>query len=364
MIRLAGFVKRVLKTARGRKKQVALRLARPPVSFNVDLRAAAVIFLIGLVTLAAMIVNVGVGEYPISPPDVVRTILGLEVEDGSYDFIVNTLRLPRVIVALMVGIALGMSGAILQGLTQNDLAAPDIVGVNAGASLAAVTLIVAIPSVSTAFLPPAAFGGALAVAVTLYLLAWKGRSSPLRLILIGIGLGAVASALTTVMIVFGDIQQVSQALIWLTGSVYGRGWEHIWSLLPWLAVFVPLAFLYARHLNALNLGDEPATGLGVKIERERALLLLASVALAGAAVATAGTIGFVGLIAPHVARMMVGPSQGGLLPSAAMTGGMLVVVSDLVGRTAFGVVEIPCGIITSAIGAPFFLYLLYRNRNK
>jgi iron complex transport system permease protein len=117
-------------------------------------------------------------------------------------------------------------------------------------------------------------------------------------------------------------------------------------------------------LNALNLGDETATGLGVRIERERVLLLLASVALAGAAVATAGTIVFVGLIAPHVARMLVGPSQGGLLPASAMTGGMLVVVADLVGRAAFGAVEIPVGIVTSAIGAPFFLYLLYRNRNK
>ncbi|MGF1470346.1 MAG: FecCD family ABC transporter permease [Rubrobacteraceae bacterium] len=355
---------RLLKIARGKKMQVPVRLQRPSVSFPVDLRAIAVIILLGLVTLAAMVLNVGTGEYPISPLNVVRTVLGLEVPDGNYEFVVNTLRLPRVIVALLVGVGLGISGAILQGLTQNDLAAPDVVGVNAGASLAAVTLIVAMPSVPVAFLPPAAFGGALLVAVALYLLAWKGRSSPLRLILIGIGLGAIATALTTVMIVFGDIRQVSQALIWLTGSVYGRGWEHIWPLLPWLLIFVPLAFLYARHLNALNLGDEPAVGLGVKVERERALLLLASVALAGAAVATAGTIGFVGLIAPHVGRMLVGPSHGGLLPAAAMTGGMLVVVADLAGRSAFGVVEIPCGIITSAIGAPFFLYLLYRNRNK
>jgi hypothetical protein len=176
-------LRRFLGTAWGAKKQVALRLRRPALSFLVDLRAVAVIVLIGLVTLAAMIVNVGIGEYPISPPDVVRTILGIEVEDGSYDFIVNTLRLPRVIVALLVGVGLGISGAILQGLTQNDLAAPDIIGVNAGASLAAVTLIVAVPSVPVAFLPPVAFGGAFVVAVLLYLLAWKGRSSPMRLIL-------------------------------------------------------------------------------------------------------------------------------------------------------------------------------------
>lgn len=334
-----------------------------PVSFKVDLRAVAVLIALGLVTLAGIILNVGYGEYPIAPLDVARTVLGMEAGERNYSFIVNTLRLPRVLVAFMVGVGLAISGAILQGLTRNPLAAPDIVGVEAGAGLAAVTLIVVLPSVPAAFLPPAAFGGALVVAVLLYALAWRGRSSPIRLILIGIGLGAIATALTTVMIVFGDIYDVSRALIWLAGSVYGRGWEHIWPLLPWLIVFVPLAFLYSRHLNALNLGDEVAKGLGARVEIERGVLLLTSVALAGSAVATAGTVGFVGLMAPHIARQLVGPSHGGLLPVAAMTGGALVVLADLLGRTLFAPIEIPCGIITAAVGAPYFLYLLYRSRN-
>lgn len=220
------------------------------------------------------------------------------------------------------------------------------------------------PSVPSTLLPLAAFGGAFAVAVLLYLLAWRGSSSPLRLILIGIGLGATATALTTTMIVFGDIFQVSKALVWLTGSVYGRTWEHIYLLLPWLVVFVPLSFVLSRNLNALNRGEEVARGLGSRIEIERGVLLLCSVALAAAAVATAGTIAFVGLIAPHIARRFVGPSHGGLLPTSAMTGGALVVLADLAGRLSFGATEIPCGIVTAAIGAPFFLYLLYRNRNK
>jgi iron complex transport system permease protein len=352
---------RALRSARDTK--ATLRTERPAVSFRIDLRAVVVLIALGLVALAGIIANVGYGEYPIAPLDVVRTVLGMEVGDGNYDFIVNTLRLPRALAALLVGGALAISGAILQGLTRNALAAPDIVGVNAGAGLAAVTLIVVLPSVPAALIPPAAFVGAFVMAALLYVLAWKGHSSPIRLILIGVGLGAVATALTTVMIVFGDIYQVSQALIWLTGSVYGRSWEEIWPLLPWLIVFVPLAFFHSRHLNALNLGDEVAKGLGARLELVRGVLLLTSVALAASAVATAGTIGFVGLMAPHIARMLVGPSHGGLLPTAAMTGGALVVLADLVGRTLFAPIEIPCGIITSAVGAPFFLYLLYRSRN-
>lgn len=352
---------RALRSAKGTK--AALRTERPVMSFQIDVRAVAVTIALGFVALAGMVANVGYGEYPIAPLDVVRTVLGVRVGDGNYDFVVNTLRLPRALVAVLVGAALAISGAILQGLTRNPLAAPDIVGVEAGAGLAAVTLIVVLPSVPAALIPPAAFGGALVVAALLYVLAWKGHSSPIRLILIGIGLGAVASALTTIMIVFGDIYQVSKALIWLTGSVYGRSWEQIWPLLPWLIVFVPLTFLYSRHLNTLNLGDEVAKGLGARVDLLRGVLLLTSVALAASAVATAGAIGFVGLMAPHIARMLVGPSHGGLLPVCAMTGGALVVLADLLGRALFAPLEIPCGIVTSAVGAPFFLYLLYRSRD-
>jgi iron complex transport system permease protein len=284
--------------------------------------------------------------------------------DGSEEhLIIRTLRVPRALIAALVGASLGVVGALMQGLTRNPLAEPEIIGINAGAGLAAVTLIVVLPSVPAAFVPPAAFVGALAVAVLLYTIAWRGDSSPVRLILIGVGLSAIGFSLTTLMITFGEIQQVSQALVWLTGSVYGRSWEEVWALLPWIAVFVPLAFAHARHLNALNLGDELAKGIGARVELERGLLVLTSVALAAAAVATAGTIAFVGLMAPHIARRLAGPSFGGLLPVAAMTGAALVVLADLLGRTALPPTEIPCGIVTSIVGAPFFLYLLYRRRN-
>ena len=343
-------------------RAVVLRSRRFPISLRVNPRVLVVLLTLGLVALTGMVLSVGYGEYPIAPSDVVKTVLGLETAEGTNAFIINTLRLPRSLVAFGVGVGLVVSGTILQGLTRNVLAAPDVVGVNAGAGLAAVALIVALPSVPAALLPLAAFGGALVVAALLYGLAWRGRSSPMRLVLVGVGIGAVATALTTTMIVFGEINDVSKALIWLTGSVYGRTWGHVWSLLPWLAVFAPLAFFSGRHLNALGLGDEVAAGLGVRVEIERGLLLLASVALAGSAVATAGTVGFVGLMAPHIARSLVGPSHGGLLPTAAMTGGALVVLADLVGRAAFAPIEVPCGIVTSVVGAPFFVYLLYKKR--
>jgi len=332
------------------------------VSVRLHLRSVVVFAALGLVAFAGVVANVGVGEYPIPPLDVVRALFGVESGDGNYGFIVNVLRLPRALVAVLVGAALAVSGTILQGLTRNDLAAPDIVGVNAGAGLAAVTLIVAFPSVPAALMPPAAFGGALAVAASLYGLAWRGSSSPTRLVLIGVGLSAMATAATTFMITFGEIEQVSQALVWLTGSVYGRSWEELFVLLPWLVVLLPLAFLRFRHLNALTMGDEIAAGLGARVEPERGLLVLCSVALAASAVATAGTIGFVGLMAPHIARRLVGPAYGGLLPVTAMTGGAMVVLADLAGRTLFAPVEIPCGIVTAVVGAPFFLYLLYRTR--
>ncbi|MBA2692260.1 MAG: iron ABC transporter permease [Rubrobacter sp.] len=349
-----------MKASRWRGKKT-VRGGKFPFSFKIDMRSVFVFIVLGAIAIAGIVINVGVGEYPISPPDVVRTIFGIELADGNYDFIVNTLRLPRALVAFLVGLALALSGAILQGLTRNPLAAPDIIGINAGAGLAAVSLIVVFPSVSAAFVPPAAFVGACVVAALLYVIAWRGNSSPIRLILIGIGLGAIAGAMTTFMITFGDIYEVSQALVWLTGSVYGRSWDEVASFLPWLIVFVPIVILCSRHLNTLGLGDEVAVGLGSRVERQRGLLIFCSVALAASAVATAGTVGFVAFIAPHIARQLVGPNHGGLLPVSAVVGGVIVVLADLVGRTIVAPIEIPCGIVTSIIGAPYFLYLLYRS---
>jgi iron complex transport system permease protein len=338
------------------------RSRRLPLSFRVDRRVPPVLILALLATLATMVINIGVGEYPVPPLDVLRTVLGLPTGAEDYSFIVNTLRLPRMLVAALVGAALGIAGAIMQGLTRNPLADPGILGISAGAGLAAVTLIVVVRGAPAGALPLAAFAGAAAVAALIYLLAWRGGDSPLRLILVGIGLGAICGALTTLMVTFGEINDVQRALIWLTGSVYGRSWAELWALLPWVAGFAPLALLLARDLNALNLGEEVARGLGSPVALRRGLLLLTAVALAGSSVAAAGTIGFVGLIAPHIGRRLVGPDHSGLLPVAGVLGALIVVAADLVGRTLLAPIELPAGLVTAAIGAPFFIALLWRQR--
>jgi iron complex transport system permease protein len=315
-----------------------------------------------LLSVAAIVINVQQGEYPISTPDIIKTLLGIDTGNPDHAFVIYTLRLPRTLVAFLVGIALAISGTIFQGLTRNALADPSIIGINAGASLAAVAVIVLFPAAPVYALPIAAFGGALLIAILIYSLAWNGGSSPTLLILLGIGLSAIAGAFTSLMITFGSIYDVSQALVWLAGSVYGRTWEQFFSFLPWVVLGVPISLSLSRHLNVLNLGDDVAKGLGSRVEWERGLLVLVAVALAGSAVATAGTIAFVGLIAPHVGRQLIGVNHQNLLPVTALLGGLLVTLADLVGRTLFAPIELPCGVITAAIGAPFFLYLLVRNR--
>ncbi len=341
---------------------IVLRSGRVPVSARFDRRVPWAVALFSALLLCLMIANIGVGEYPIAAPDVVRTILGLPTGNADHAFVVTTLRLPRTLVAALVGMALAVSGAIMQGLTRNPLASPDITGVTTGASLAVVTLIVALPGLAPISLPLAALAGGIVVAALIYLLAWRGGDSPIRLILVGIGLSSVLGALTSLMLTFGEINQVQRALIWLTGSVYARSWEHVRALLPWAIGCLPAALLLARHLNALSLGEEVARGLGIRVAWHRGLLLLISVALAAASVAVAGAIGFVGLMSPHIARRMVGPSHEGVLPVAALVGALIMVASDLAGRTLFAPVEVPCGVITAAVGAPFFIWVLYRGQ--
>jgi iron complex transport system permease protein len=345
------------------KPWIAIRPRRFALSFRVDRRVPAVLVVLAAIALLSLIFNVSQGEYPVPLLEVVKALLGFPATP-DYAFVVNTLRLPRALVALLVGMGLATAGTILQGLTRNPLAAPEIIGINAGASLVAVALLVVFPQVGAGWLPSASFLGGLGAAVAIYLLAWKSGSSPMRLILVGIGLSALTSTLTSLMITFGDLASVAQALMWLAGSVYGRSWQQLWSLLPWLALFLPLTLVLARDLDTLNLGDNLAQGLGSRVEWTRCLLLFCTVALAGASVATAGAVGFVGLMAPHLGRQLVGPSHAGLIPVAALTGACIVELADIVGRLAFAPIELPCGVITAVIGAPYFLWLLYRTRNQ
>ena len=341
---------------------LTLRTRRSTWSFKLDRRAPWVLAITLLVTVALMIWNVGTGEYPIAPLDVIKTILHIETGNNDYNFVVNTLRLPRAIVAFMVGVMLALSGAVMQTLTRNPLASPDITGVTAGASMGAVAMILLWPEAASAALPIAALVGGTGVALIIYLLAWRHGDSPMRLILVGIGLGAMLSAFQSILMLRADIDQLQRALYWLTGSIYARTWEHLYALLPWFVVLVPVVLFSSRQLNSLHLGDDVAHSVGVPVTLQRGLLLLASVGLTAAAISQVGALGFVGLMAPHVARRLVGPAHEGSLVVTGLFGGLLVLAADFVGRTALAPIEVPAGIIIALIGAPFFIFLLWRYR--
>ncbi|WP_017328320.1 iron ABC transporter permease [Synechococcus sp. PCC 7336] len=341
---------------------IGIRWHRPPISLRIDRRTPAV--LLGLAGLAAiaMLFSIAWGTETIPPLDAAKALLGLESASPADLFVVRSLRLPRSLAAFLVGIGLGTAGTILQGLTRNPLAAPGIIGINAGASLAIVLSLVLLPTLPVGGLPIVAFVGSLLMSAAIYLLAWDSRdSSPVRLILVGIGLSLAAGALTSLLLALGGINRVSLALVWLVGSVYGRNWNHILALLPWLIASIPLTLALAPELNILSLSEPVAKGLGLRIQRSRTLLLVTAAALSGASVATAGTIGFVGLLAPHLARRLVGPSHLELIPTAALTGGLLVLTADGLSRVLFPTVEMPCGIMTVGLGVPYFLYLLVKS---
>ncbi|HEX8496056.1 MAG TPA: iron chelate uptake ABC transporter family permease subunit, partial [Actinomycetales bacterium] len=323
-------------------------------------RAAAVTVIVVLLALFVAALGVSVGDYVVPLPDVLRALLG-EGERGAV-LVVQSLRLPRALTGLLVGAAFGLAGALTQSVARNPLASPDVVGLTAGASAAAVTVIVLGLPVPV---PLAALVGALTVAGLILALTWRSGFSGPRLILIGIGLGACSIALTDYLLVRGNIEDAQRATIWLTGSLNGRGWEHVRPVAIALALLLPLALALGRRLTTLSLGDDVARGLGTRVNRDRVLLVLVAVGLAGVATAAAGPVAFVGLVAPQVAVRLAG-TPGIPLAASAACGALLVVAADLVARTAFGAllgtsVELPVGAVTALVGAPVLLWLLRRS---
>ena len=286
------------------------------------------------------------------------------IPPGHCDVVLRV-RLPRAVLGVVVGAALAAAGAVMQGFFRNPMADPYIIGISPGAALGAVLAIVLdirLRVLSLGAVPLFAFAGALAVTFVVYALARRGGRVPVgTLLLTGIAVGALASAVTSALIIYRQ-NDMGQAVVWLMGSLNGRGWGHVAMVAPLAVAGAAIARVYARELNVMLLGDEPAQYVGVDVERARRALLVTSAMLAAAAVAACGVIGFVGLIVPHMMRRIVGPDHRRLLPASLLAGAALVVLADLAARTVLAPRELPIGIITAVIGAPFFLYLLWRTR--
>ncbi|ODJ91790.1 FecCD family ABC transporter permease [Pseudomonas viridiflava] len=313
-------------------------------------------------TLLVMLGSLALGKVNLSPATLFDVLSGQA--DQSLVFIVEQLRMPRLALAALVGAALAVSGLILQSIIRNPLASPDLLGITSGASAAAVIYLSFLSAALGAqFLPLAAISGAGLAALAIYLLAWNQGASPLRLVLIGVGVSALLAAVTTFILVFSPLTTTLSAYVWLTGSVYGASWPEPRALASWLVVVLPLLVLLARQVRVQQLDDDLAQGIGVRVQWLRAGLLLVSVALAGLAVAWGGAIAFVGLIAPHIAKRLVPPGFAGQALMSALMGANLVMLADLAGRTLFLPLDLPAGIFVAVLGTPFFLYLLINQRH-
>ncbi len=315
--------------------------------------------------LAASIGTVGVPYL-----DTVRIIaartLGLSIELPSPAAeIVWNIRLPRVLVAGLVGAALSTSGAAMQGLFKNPLASPGLAGVSSGASLGAVVaMFLGWHFMHIWLVPAAAFAGALFAAAIVYVLATKGgRTDMATLLLAGIAVSAFFSAVIAILYHFVEDGLLRQIVYWLMGHLTGRRWDHVAAVVPFVAIGSAALWYFAGDLNALMSGEDEARSMGVPVERTKALVLALVSLTTGAAISVSGMIGFVGLITPHIVRLLVGPDHRRLLPASALAGASFLILSDLIARTIFSPVELRTGIVTAIFGVPFFLYLLASRRN-
>ena len=279
-------------------------------------------------------------------------------DNGMKAGIINNIRLPRTIIAALVGINLSLSGAILQGVMKNPLADPHIIGISSGAGLLGIMVMLILPGYDY-LVTPAAFLGAMLAAACIYILAWKNGIRPLRIILAGVAVSAFLGAgISGLLIFYSD--RVHNALLWMVGGLSARSWIHVYQLYPYTILGTILAFFSAPYLNILQLGDDSAKSLGVRVEAARLFLTAVAALLAASAVAVVGLLGFVGLIVPHTARMLIGSDHKMLLPASALLGISIVLCSDTFARTCLAPVELPVGIIMAVLGAPFFLFLLRR----
>ncbi|WYT58833.1 iron ABC transporter permease [Paenibacillus sp. FSL K6-1217] len=324
-------------------------------------RDAGILTLLAVLIVILFLVSMNTGFMRLSPLEVLHTLSGNGTKQQQ--LILFDFRLPRIVISLLIGAGFAVAGSILQGLSRNALAEPSTLGINAGAGFAVLIFISFVPATTAApifVLPLLALAGASLTATLVYFLSYRKADglSPTRLILIGIAVGAGIYAFQLILSLRLDPQNYQFVAIWLAGKIWGGDWRFVLALLPWIVILLPFAFYKARVLNVLNLVDELSKGLGLPLERERRWLLAAAVALAGACVSVSGSIGFVGLIAPHLARRLVGPRHQIMLPAAALIGALLLLAADTIGRWILQPAEVPAGIVVAIIGAPYFLYLM------
>lgn len=324
----------------------------------------------GVMAFLGVLVSASAGELHVPLENVLRTLLGRG--EPLDELVVLEFRLPRITAALVVGAGLALSGAVLQSLARNPLASPDVLGINAGASVAAVSVVILAGSsggvsglAAGVGLPAAALAGALGSGLLLYALAIRGRRlDPMRLIVVGVGISAAGTSLVSWLLTLGDVAQVGPAITWLAGSLHAATWPRVISASWALALVVPPLIIWSRRLDAMVLGDDAAGGLGVAVDRTRVLLLLAATALAAAATSAAGAVTFLALAAPQLAQRLAGVPRPSLLASA-LTGAALLVWADLFARQAlswagYGATELPVGVLTAVLGAPYLLYVVAR----
>jgi len=329
-------------------------------------RGLIVIVTVSILIAIAFIISVNTGYIRLTPMELLQTMFGQGTD--KQELILFSFRLPRIVISILIGAGLAISGAVMQGIFRNTLADPGILGINSGAGLMVMLLVSFYPTTSAApvfLLPIVAFVGAGLTAALIYVLSYKRYQgiSPIRLLLTGVAVAAGMSAAMIVLTLRLDPEKYQFVATWLAGSIWGTSWKFVLSLLPWIVILIPYVIYKARVLNVLNLGEQTSTGLGVEVTKEQFGLLAAAVGLAAASVAVSGGIGFVGLVGPHLARRLVGPKHQLMLPATALLGALLVITADTIGRWILQPSEIPTGIVVAVIGAPYFLYLLARAKS-
>ena len=345
---------------------------RAPAAPRIRRRAALLLPSLAALLLVMVLVNAGRGAVKISPAQVIAIIAGhagLELDvtvSPQQEAVLWNIRLPRIVMAALVGGALALAGAVLQGVFRNPLADPSLVGVSSGAALGAVAAIVAgVTPLGLASLPVAAFvGGMLAMLLVYGFARSGGRTEVVTLILAGIAVNAIAGAFTGLFIFVANDVQLRTIVFWTLGSLGGATWRSVWSVLPFIGLGLLLLPRWGRQLNLLVLGEREARHLGVDTERLRFVLVTLAALITGASVAVAGIIGFVGLVVPHIIRLVAGPDHRLLLPASALTGASLLLLADLGARTLVLPRELPLGVVTALAGGPFFLWLLHRTRRE